>query len=416
MMLEKSPLAPATFPRLPDIDGVQAATASRGFYASRDLTRDDTFLFTFAPGTQCAGVFTRSSTASADVQWCRKALQQGNGSARALIVNAGNSNAFTGPAGALKNAATIGAITRTLNVEEDHCFVAATGVIGEPLPDPNYIGAIVPELAASLGTPDWQACARAFMTTDTFPKAATRSADIDGTGIQLAGIAKGSGMIAPNMSTMLSYIFTDAAIAAPVLDQLLKRATQLSFNAVTVDGDTSTSDTLMVFATGAAKHRMIVDINDPRVPAFAAALNDICLDLACQLVRDGEGASKFIRIKVAGAQTETAAKNIAMSIANSPLVKTALAANDANWGRVIMAIGKSGEQVDQAALKVWFGDLLVAENGSRAAAYSETEATRIVTQSELDITVDVGAGQTEFTVYTCDLTHAYIDINGAYRT
>ncbi len=415
-MLEKSPLAPKAFPDLPDIAGVQAATASRGFYASRGQERDDTFLFTFSPGTQSAGVFTQSSTASDDVQWCRKALEHGNGGARALVVNAGNSNAFTGPAGALKNAATIGAITRALNVEQTHCFVSATGVIGEPLSDPNYIGALVPDLTARLGKPDWLACARAFMTTDTFPKAATRTATIGDTETRLAGIAKGSGMIAPNMATMLSYIFTDAAIAAPVLDQLLKRATQLSFNAVTVDGDTSTSDTLMIFATGTAKHQMITSIDDPRVPAFAAALNDICLDLACQLVRDGEGASKFIRIKIAGADTETAAKNIAMSIANSPLVKTALAANDANWGRIIMAIGKAGEQVDQAALKVWFGDLLVAENGSRASAYSETEATRIVEQDELDITVNVGAGRAEFTVYTCDLTHAYIDINGAYRT
>ncbi|MEL7232183.1 MAG: bifunctional glutamate N-acetyltransferase/amino-acid acetyltransferase ArgJ, partial [Pseudomonadota bacterium] len=401
---------------LPQVKGVKAATASRGFYAGRGIERDDVFLFHFDKGTVCAGVFTRSSTASADVQWCREALQSGSGQARALVVNSGNSNAFTGPKGKDKNDQTIIAMVESLSVSPDQCFLAATGVIGEPLPDPNYVGSIVPETADNLKAPDWEACARAFMTTDTYPKGASATCEIEGKTITLTGIAKGSGMIAPNMATMLAYVFTDAAISQPVLDKLLNDAVKTSFNAITVDSDTSTSDTLMVFATGQSGAPMIATNDDPNLQAFADALNQICLDLAHQIVKDGEGASKFITVQIEGAPDEDTARRLAADIANSPLVKTALAAGDANWGRVIMALGKSGLPIDQNALKIWFGDTLVAEQGARADSYDEAAASAECAKSEITIRASVGDGSGTATLYTCDLTHAYVDINGAYRT
>ncbi len=416
MKLAPSSFAPSCFPDLPIVNGVSAATCSRGFYAGRDLERDDVFLFTFDHGTRCAGVFTRSTTASADVRWCREALVSGGGYARALVVNSGNSNAFTGPKGVLKNQATLEAMTRALKVPKEHCFLAATGVIGEPLPDPNYVGSAVPGMVEQLASPNWQACARAFMTTDTYAKGAVRTCEIDGVTITLTGIAKGSGMIAPNMATMLAYIFTDAGIAPDLLDQSLRTATQPSFNAITVDSDTSTSDTLMVFATGASDAAMMTDSTDPRLVTFQKALSDICLDLALQVVKDGEGASKFITISVAGAVSDASARIIAADIANSPLVKTALAANDANWGRIVMAAGKSGEPVDLAALAIWFGSVKVAEQGGRSPSYDEAAASAVCARPEIDIRVKVGHGAGQARVYTCDLTHAYIDINGAYRT
>ncbi|MEO1641795.1 MAG: bifunctional glutamate N-acetyltransferase/amino-acid acetyltransferase ArgJ [Pseudomonadota bacterium] len=416
MNLEPSPFAPASFPDLPQVKGVKAATASRGFYAGRAIERDDVFLFSFDKGTVCAGVFTRSSTASADVQWCREALQSGSGQARALVVNSGNSNAFTGPKGKQKNDKTIKAMVAALGVPRSACFLAATGVIGEPLPDPNYVGSIVPEMADRLKAPDWEACARAFMTTDTYPKGASTTCKIEGKTITLTGIAKGSGMIAPNMATMLAYVFTDAAISQPVLDKLLKDAVQTSFNAITVDSDTSTSDTLMVFATGQSGAPVIAANDDPDLQAFAHALNQICLDLAHQIVKDGEGASKFITVQVEGAPDDDTARQLAADIANSPLVKTALAAGDANWGRVIMALGKSGLPIDQNALKIWFGDTLVAEQGARATSYDEAAASAECAKPEITISASVGDGPGTATLYTCDLTHAYVDINGAYRT
>ncbi|MEM1390305.1 MAG: bifunctional glutamate N-acetyltransferase/amino-acid acetyltransferase ArgJ [Pseudomonadota bacterium] len=416
MKLKPSPFAPDTFPKLPDVSGVKAATASRGFYAASGLDRDDVFLFSFAASTVCAGVFTQSSTASADVEWCREALKSGAGQARALVVNSGNSNAFTGPKGKQKNDQTLLSMVETLKVSPDQCFLAATGVIGEPLPDPNYVGSIVPEMAARLKAPNWEACAKAFMTTDTFPKGASATCEIDGQTITLSGIAKGSGMIAPNMATMLAYIFTDAAIAQPVLDKVLRHAAKLSFNSITVDSDTSTSDTLMVFATGKTDMPVITTMDDPRVEPFAKALNQICLDLALQIVRDGEGASKFITVKIEGAADKDIARQLCADIANSPLVKTALAAGDANWGRVIMALGKSGLPIDQTALKIWFGDTLVAEQGARAESYDEAAASAECAKSDITIRVQVGEDTGHATVYTCDLTHAYIDINGAYRT
>lgn len=413
MNLTPSPFAPDRFPELPPVKGMRAATASRGFY---DDPRDDVFLVAFDEGTTCAGVFTRSTTASADVEWCREALVAGEGFARGLLVNSGNSNAFTGPKGVEKNEASLAAMVTALDVPKAQCFLAATGVIGEPLPDPNYVGSIVPELSGALDTPDWEACARAFMTTDTYPKGASAVCPVDETEVSIVGIAKGSGMIAPNMATMLAYVFTDAAIAPALLDELVREVTERSFNAITVDGDTSTSDTLMVFATGASGAPLIEHRDDYRLFAFAAELNAVCKDLAAQIVRDGEGATKFITIDIAGAASAASAKTIACSVANSPLLKTALAAGDANWGRVVMAVGKSLEPVDQTHLDIHFGDVLVAKGGARAEDYSEEAASAVCAQPEINISIRVGHGPGTATVYTCDLTHAYVDINGAYRT
>ena len=416
MKFAVSPLAPERFPDLPNVAGVRAATGSRGFYAAHDADRDDVFLFAFDEGTRCGGVFTRSMTASADVNWCRTALEQGGGHARGLTVNSGNSNAFTGPKGALKNEATLAAMTAALGVPKETCFLAATGVIGEPLPDPNYVGAIVPDLAARLAAPDWEACARAFMTTDTFPKGAGATSVVDGMPVNIAGIAKGSGMIAPNMATMLAYVFTDAALAPTLLNQITSEIAGATFNAVTVDGDTSTSDTFMIFATGASGAAEISDREDPRFADLFEALSRVSLDLAHQLVRDGEGAQKFISIRITGAESDASARIIAAAIANSPLVKTALAASDANWGRIVMAVGKAFQPIDPDRLAIWFGDLQVAENGARAHDYDEARASAICAEQDIDIHVDVGVGAGESVVYTCDLTHTYIDINGAYRT
>ena len=395
---------------------MRAATASRGFYASIGVERDDVFLFVFDEGTSAAGVFTRSFTASDDVQWCRKALENGDGHARALLVNSGNSNAFTGPAGALKNAASRAALCEVLLVPETACFLAATGVIGQPISDPNYVGALVPDLAGALSAPNWEACARSFMTTDTYPKGAGTTTTVDGSAVSFVGIAKGSGMIAPNMATMLAYIFTDAAIAPPVLQELIKSVTDHSFNAITVDGDTSTSDTFMVFATGRCGMDVIKDLADPRIPAIRRAVADLANELALQIAKDGEGISKFVGISVSGAASNEDAKAVAARIANSPLVKTALAAGDANWGRIVMAAGNADVAFDQTELSIWFGDHQVADQGAQAIGYDEAIASSICAGDTIDIRISIGSGPGNFTVYTCDLTHAYIDINGAYRT
>lgn len=411
-----SPFAPEQFPDLPRVSGLRAASASRGFYTAAGRARDDVFLFVFDEGTVAAGVFTKSGTASADVDWCREALTAGQGMARALIVNSGNSNAFTGPAGVLKNDATLAALTDAFSVPKATCFLAATGVIGEPLSDPGYIGAFVPALAARLAAPDWQACAQAFMTTDTYPKGAGAVIDLDGVEIHISGIAKGSGMIAPNMATMLAYVFTDVAISPALLDHALRDVVGGTLNAITVDGDISTSDTCMVFATGGSGAVPIASMDDPRFERFRSGLVDVLRDLAHQIVKDGEGASKFITIDVSGAASDASAKTIACAIANSPLVKTALAASDANWGRIVMAVGKSMEPIDKDNLNIWFGDHKVAEAGGRAPLYDEEAASAICSEAEIIIRVDVGMGEGQATVWTCDLTHGYIEINGAYRT
>jgi len=414
--LRPSPFAPAAFPDLPEVRGLRAATGSRGFYARRAVKREDVFLFVFDEGTNCGGVFTRSLTASADVRWCRGALERGLGRARALVVNSGNSNAFTGPKGVLKNEATLRALAQTLGVPPETCFLGATGVIGEPLSDPNFVGAFVPDLAARLGAPVWEKAARAFMTTDTYPKGAGGVFSIGGTQTRFAGIAKGSGMIAPNMATMLAYVFTDAAVTPALLQAALREAADLTFNAITVDGDTSTSDTLMVFATGASGMPKIERPEDPRFREFVGGLHSVCHDLAMQVVKDGEGASKIAAITVEGAVSETSAKVVAASIANSPLIKTAMAAGDANWGRIVMAVGKSFEPVDIDRLAIWFDAVQVAKDGARAPDYDEAAASAVFARAEFSIRVNLGVGVASAQVWTCDLTHGYVDINGAYRT
>lgn len=416
MNLKRSPLAPAAFPKLPDVRGLKAATASRGFYARRGLMRDDVFLMAFDEGTAAAGVYTRSVTASADVLWCREALSSGQGNGRALVVNSGNSNAFTGGKGKLKNEATLAAMTAALGVPKAACFLAATGVIGEPLSDPNYVGAIVPALKETLSAPDWEALARAFMTTDTFPKGAGETLTLDGHAVSISGIAKGSGMIQPNMATMLAYVVTDAAVDAAVLQAMLADIVEPTFNSITVDSDTSTSDTLMIFATGASGAPNITSADDPHYAALREALEAVCRDLSHQIVRDGEGASKFVTIEITGAENYASARKIAFAVANSPLVKTALAAGDANWGRVVMAMGKSLEPIDVNKLAIWFGDLQVAAEGGRADGYDEARASEICAADEIAIRADVGIGGGEARVFTCDLTHGYVEINGAYRT
>ena len=416
MKLKPSPFAPEAFPTLPEIRGVRAATASRGFYKRRGIDRDDVFLFVLPEGTTAAGVFTRSHTASADVDWCREALREGHGFGRAVVANSGNSNAFTGRAGVLKNDATLNAMQEALKVPREQCFIAATGVIGEPLANPNFVGEMLPELVSRLERPDWEACARAFMTTDTFPKGAGTLVDLGGETVGIAGILKGSGMIMPNMATMLCYLFTDAAIEASLLDRVLRETVDRTLNSVTVDGDTSTSDTCMLFATGEAGGAVIDSVDDPRLDAFRGGLETVLRDLAHQLVKDGEGASKFVEITVEGAVSPESAKTIGKHIANSPLIKTAMAAGDANWGRIVMAVGKSLEPISKDDMRIWFGDHLVAEGGMRAGGYDENVASAHFAGDHLSIRVDVAAGDASWTVWTCDLTHGYVDINGAYRT
>jgi glutamate N-acetyltransferase/amino-acid N-acetyltransferase len=406
-----SPLAPKTYPSLPPLAGLRLSTGEAGV---RYKDRTDVLLAVFSAGTQVAGVFTKSKTASAPVDWCKAHVAAA--SARALVVNSGNANAFTGKAGhdgARQIAESTAAI---VGCRPSEVFMASTGVIGEPLPASKItkiLGTLVEEGAAG----GWRAAADAIMTTDTYPKMATAQATIDGKRVTVNGIAKGSGMIAPDMATMLSFVFTDANLPGAVLQELLSAAVKPSFNAITVDSDTSTSDTLLLFATGkGASHPSISKASDKRLNEFRHALDKVLLDLALQVVRDGEGAQKQIRIDVTGAESDDAAKRIAMSVANSPLVKTAIAGEDANWGRIVMAVGKSGEAADRDKLKISFGSQVVAENGARSPKYNEAAATKAVKGREVEITVDLGLGKGKARVWTCDLTHGYIDINGSYRS
>lgn len=405
-----SPLAPKAFPKLPPLAGVRLATVAAGV---RYQQRTDVLLALLAPGTQVAGVLTTSKTASAPVLWCRDKLK--GREARVLVVNSGNANAFTGRAGQevkeIANEAAAVAGCRPQDV-----FMASTGVIGEPLPT-GKITQVLARLVAEGAAGNWRASADAIMTTDTFPKAATATAMIDGVKVTINGIAKGSGMIAPDMATMLSFVFTDANLPASVLQECLSAGVVGSFNSITVDSDTSTSDTLLLFATGkGGKHAPIAKAGDRKLTDFRRSLDAVLLDLALQVVRDGEGAQKLIRIDVSGAESDAAAKRIAFSIANSPLVKTAIAGNDANWGRIVMAVGKSGEAADRDRLKIAFGSHVVAEKGMRAAKYNEATATKAVSGREVQIVVDIGLGKGQARVWTCDLTHGYIDINGSYRS
>jgi glutamate N-acetyltransferase / amino-acid N-acetyltransferase len=406
-----SPLAPKTHPRLPPLAGVRLATVAAGI---RYQQRTDVMLALLAPGTQVAGVFTKSRTASAPVLWCQQQLKAG--AARCLVVNSGNANAFTGKAGLDGVHEIADSAAAIVGCRPSEVFIVSTGVIGEPLPT-KKITAVLSGLVQEGAAGNWRAAADAIITTDTYPKAATATAMIDGVKVTINGIAKGSGMIAPDMATMLSFIFTDASLPAGVLQECLDAGVGPSFNAITVDSDTSTSDTLLLFATGkGARHAPVFKASDKRLADFRRQFDALLLDLALQVVKDGEGAEKLIRIDVTGAENDAAAKRIGLSIANSPLVKTAVAGNDANWGRIVMAVGKAGEKADRDLLKISFGDHVVAEKGMRAAKYSEAAATKAVSGRHVEIAVDLGLAKGAARVWTCDLTHGYIDINSSYRS
>jgi glutamate N-acetyltransferase / amino-acid N-acetyltransferase len=412
-MVAVSPLAPTSFPDLPDIEGVRFAAGAAGI---RVKDRTDVMLAVFGKGTQVAGVFTKSKCPSAPVDWCRARLKAGK--ARALVVNSGNANAFTGKAGVQAVKLTAALTARATGAPATQIFLASTGVIGEPL-DASKFDGVLETLAASRAPDGLLEAARAIMTTDTFPKVATASAMLGGVEVVLSGIAKGAGMIAPDMATMLAFVFTDAPIAATALQSMLAKSVERSFNAITIDSDTSTSDTLMLFATGTAAKRgapKIVAANDRRLAPFKQALDHLLLDLAHQVVRDGEGARKFVEVRVTRAATATAAKKIAFAIANSPLVKTAIAGEDANWGRVVMAIGKAGVRAERDRLAIWFNEVRVAYKGQRDPAYDEAGVSKLMRGAEIKIRVDLGMGKGTATVWTCDLTKEYVAINGDYRS
>ena len=405
-----SPLAPARFPDLPPIAGIRlAATACGVRYAGRD----DLMLVELAPGSAVAGVFTRSLTAGAPVLWCRECLP--GGAARAVVANSGNANVFTGRAGRDAVETTAATAARLLGCDPRQVFVASTGVIGERLPVQKIVDAL-PRAYAALSADGWQPAARAIMTTDTFAKGATARATIDGVQVRISGFAKGSGMIAPDMATMLAYVFTDASLPASVLQPLLVAAADRSFNSITVDGDTSTSDTLLLCATQQAAHRPAASPDDPRLEDFRRALDRVSIDLAQQVVRDGEGAQKFVTITVTGAETARSARRIGLAIGNSPLVKTALSAGDANWGRIVMAVGKAGEMVDRDRLSISVGGIEIVARGEPVPGYDEAPVAAHMAGREIGIAVDLGLGRGAATVWTCDLTHGYIDINASYRS
>jgi glutamate N-acetyltransferase/amino-acid N-acetyltransferase len=399
-----SPLA-VPLPLLPAITGVLLGATEAGI---RYKGRVDVVMVALAPGTTVAGVFTRNRCPGAPVDWCRAALAAGT--ARALVVNAGNANVFTGAAGRAATQATAASAADLLGCLPHEVFLASTGVIGEPLPYDRIVAAL-PALHAALAADRWEEAARGIMTTDTFPKGATRTAVLGGVTVRISGIAKGSGMIAPDMATMLCFVFTDAALPAATLQTLLAEGTEASFNRTTVDSDTSTSDTVLLFATGAAGNPADADTT-----AFAAALNAVLLDLALQVVRDGEGARKFVRIDVGGAVDDASALRVALSVANSPLVKTAVAGEDANWGRIVMAVGKAGEPADRDTLSVAVGGVWMARRGSVVPGYDETPVVAHMQGCDIHIEIDLGLGRGRNTAWTCDLTHGYIDINGSYRS
>ncbi|WP_424929108.1 bifunctional glutamate N-acetyltransferase/amino-acid acetyltransferase ArgJ [Amaricoccus tamworthensis] len=412
-----SPLAPAEFPSLPEIEGVRFSAAEAGV---KYRGRLDVMLAEIAAGSAMAGVFTRSSTRSAPVLWCQQILErigsgEGGDGGYAIVVNSGNANAFTGKRGDGSVEATVNAASETLGIPEHHVFLASTGVIGEPLPHEKIADAME-GLRESLDPSAIDLAAQAIMTTDTFPKGASASVELDDHSVKIAGIAKGSGMIAPDMATMLVFIFTDAPVAQPLLQELVSRINETTFNAITVDGDTSTSDSLVMAGTGKADIPPLTDPADPRVAAFEAGLRNVMLELAHQVVRDGEGATKFVEVHVTGAESDTAARTVGLAIANSPLVKTAIAGEDPNWGRVVMAVGKSGEKADRDLLSISFGGILVAENGWVAETYTEEAGAAYMKNAEIAINVDLGIGSGEATVWTCDLTHRYIEINADYRS
>ncbi|MBS0639762.1 MAG: bifunctional glutamate N-acetyltransferase/amino-acid acetyltransferase ArgJ [Proteobacteria bacterium] len=414
MATNVSPLA-VKLPALPALSGVRMAAAEAGI---RYKGRTDVVMMEVPSGSTVAGVFTSNKCPGAPVDWCRASVA--GGKARMVIVNAGNANVFTGRAGREACAATAAAAGKLAGCPAKQVFVASTGVIGEVLPHEKLV-AILPKLQKNLSEDGWEAAARGIMTTDTFPKASTRTAKIGESEVRISGIAKGSGMIAPDMATMLCFIFTDAKIPADALQAMLKKGCDASFNCTTVDSDTSTSDTVLLIATGQAKHSRIPAAADTAtrnrmLADFARALNEVLLDLALQVIRDGEGAQKLVKIDVTGAVNARSAKRIAMTVANSPLVKTAIAGEDANWGRIVMAVGKAGEPADRDKLSIGVGGVWMAKDGGVIPGYDEAPVVEHMKGQEVEIAIDLGLGRGKATVWTCDLTHGYIDINGSYRS
>ncbi len=410
-MNARSPLAPDVFPAIPAVAGLRLAGAACGLKRNG---KPDLFLAELAPSSTVAGVLTRSRCFSAPVAWCREALRGER--VRAIVVNSGNANAFTGRAGDRTVEETVAAAARLFDCQQSEVFVASTGVIGEPVAA-DHIASKLPLLHTALSPVAWHDAANAIMTTDTFPKAAMRTAHIGDTPVTIAGITKGSGMIAPDMATMLGFLFTDAKIPAPVLQNLLTQSADRSYNAITVDSDTSTSDTLLLCATGAGpQHRDVSAVGDRHLRDFRRALGELVVDLATQIVRDGEGAQKFITIDVSGAASARAARRIGLAIANSPLVKTAIAGEDANWGRIVMAVGKAGEKADRDRLAIAMGGVPITEDGQLRADYEEAAVAEHLKGREVHISVDVGVGRGKARVWTCDLTHGYISINADYRS
>jgi len=406
-----SPLAPKKFPTMPPVAGVRLGAAACG---ERYKGRNDLLFAEFGPGTRVAGVLTQSQTPGAPVKWCRQLLPGGR--ARGLVVNAGNANVYGGRRGYTATIHTAKAAAKLIGAPAEEIFIASTGVIGEALRTARIIGAL-PGLYENLSPTAWRTGAGAIMTTDTFPKGASRRAKIGGEYVTIAGIAKGSGMIAPNMATMLAFLFTDAHLPVRVLNTLLRVANERSFNSITVDGDTSTSDSCLLFATGAgAQHPSVTSARDKRLKAFRLALEEVMTDLAQQIVRDGEGAEKFITVRVTGAASEAAARRSALLIANSPLIKTAVAGADPNWGRLVMAVGRSGEKINPNRMAILIGGQLVARDGGIAPGYRETMAARHMRGREIELAVDLAVGKGTATVWSCDLTHRYIDINADYRS
>ena len=408
--LPKSPLAPASFPTLPPIAGVRLGALEAGI---KYKGRHDLALWLLDEGTTVAGTFTKSLTAGAPVEWCQDSLK--GGKARAIVVNSGNSNAFTGQAGRDTVDATGRAIAELAGCKTSEVFIASTGVIGEPIP-PEHIPSMLPKLYNTVTADKWAEAGAAIMTTDTFPKGATATAKIGSKEVRVNGVAKGSGMIAPDMATMLGFLCTDAGLPADMLQAVLSGAVGRSFNCITVDSDTSTSDTVILCATGKAGNAVPASADDPALADFARAVETVCLDLAQQIVRDGEGATKFVAIKVTGADSDLAAKRIGLSVANSPLVKTAIAGQDANWGRIVMAVGKSGEKADRDTLQINIGGVKITDQGKVVPGYDEGPVAQHMKGQEINIHIDIGVGQGEATVWTCDLTHGYITINGDYRS
>jgi glutamate N-acetyltransferase/amino-acid N-acetyltransferase len=406
-----SPLAPKHVPDMPEIAGVRLATGAAGI---KYQGRTDVLLALFDKGTAVAGVLTRSKCPSAPVEWCRAKLKSGK--ARALVVNSGNANAFTGKTGRAATAFTAKLAAQAAGCKPTDVFLASTGVIGEPLPAERFDG-VMTALAENATAGRFHDAAKAIMTTDTFPKVATAQVKLGDATVTINGIAKGAGMIAPDMATMLSFVFTDAPIAAPALQAIVSGAVVDTLNAVTVDGDTSTSDTLLVFATGAAQGApKIAKANDPRLKDFRKAFDGVLANLAEQIARDGEGARKLVEVVVEGAVSKISARRIARSIANSPLVKTAIAGEDANWGRVVMAVGKAGEPADRDKLSIWFGDTRVAHKGARDPGYDEAGVSDYMKSPEITLRVSLGLGKARDRILTCDLTKEYVAINGDYRS